>query len=672
MKKLFLLLVTAFTFIGGTNAQCFATFTVSPNSGCGQAKFELINTDGHIIQPGSGYTADWNDGLGETLVFSKTFNFTDTTTVYVTVRYSSGNQLICMETLDRTFNFIPGPLLTLSGTPYTLCGGEEATFCLKDVNGSILPIGTAPGWGSWWSNGAENVPCITINTPSATVTVTDPSGCSQVLSLTLPTAPKPKVTIVASGDLCGGSMTLFADVESASGCPFATWSNGGIGLATSITSPGYYIVTVTDDNGCSATASINVTNNAQLPTVNFIYSVNGQNVFFQNLSSGGNFRIWDFGDGSTSSELNPNHTYTNSGTYTVTLTESNCCGMNQVKKTLTVQPIVIIPTAIFTATTLSGCGPLTSTFSSNSLNATSVSWTFEGGNPSSSNSSNPTVVFSTVGPHTVTLTATNANGSHSVSQIVAITGFKPTAGFLAIPNSMNYSFINQSVGGDNYLWTFGDGGSSYLPNPSHSYLSEGTYLVSLTVFNSCGSHTVQKEVKVNCMSLNVSASPEEVPLGYCLLLSAEALGVPGHDVQWHWSGPGFFPDGPFAFDVEVCPTESGWFRVEAHNLVTHCITYDSVWVKVWGGEPDPLTDDETLDNGKRISIIPNPATDFISATLPEGDYVIYLFDISGKEVRKISTQDYLEIDVQNLPAGQYFLHITEGDEVIRTENLTIL
>jgi hypothetical protein len=240
---------------------------------------------------------------------------------------------------------------------------------------------------------------------------------------------------------------------------------------------------------------------------------------------------------------------------------------------------------------------------------------------------------------------------------------------------MSITFINQSVDGDSYFWTFGDGGVSYEPNPTHSYQTAGTYLVSLTVWNDCGQHTITKYVTARCMKLVMSADPDEVPFGFCTYISADALGVSGNVVQYTYSPSGIMPEGQFGPpEVLACPTESMWIYVEALNLETGCIAYDSIWVKVWGGDPGGLTGDgdHGRGNGKRISIIPNPATDFISATLPEGDYGIYLFDLSGKEVRRTSTDGYFELDIRDLPGGQYLLHVTEGDRVIDTQSFTIL
>ncbi len=64
-----------------------------------------------------------------------------------------------------------------------------------------------------------------------------------------------------------------------------------------------------------------------IPTASFSADINGNTVYFTNNSTGGNLTyLWNFGDGNTSTEENPVHTYQTAGTYNVTLTVSNSCG----------------------------------------------------------------------------------------------------------------------------------------------------------------------------------------------------------------------------------------------------------------------------------------------------------------------------------------------------------
>ena len=93
------------------------------------------------------------------------------------------------------------------------------------------------------------------------------------------------------------------------------------------------------------------------------------------------------------------------------------------------------------------------------------------------------------------MTATNACGSQTTTKSVTIGCQQITPDFTTnIAGGNTVQFFNTSQNGSNYLWSFGDGSGSTLVSPSHTYLSSGTYTVSLTVANSCSTQTVSHQV----------------------------------------------------------------------------------------------------------------------------------------------------------------------------------
>ncbi len=147
-------------------------------------------------------------------------------------------------------------------------------------------------------------------------------------------------------------------------------------------------------------------------------------VNFTDLSTNSpNSWSWDFGDTGTATTQNPGHTYTASGTYTVSLTVSNANGSDTETKTgyitvLAPQP----PIAEFSASSTNISMGDTVTFTDESINTpTSWAWTFDGGTPGSSSAQNPSVTYNTVGTYTVSLTATNAQGSDTETKTGYIT-----------------------------------------------------------------------------------------------------------------------------------------------------------------------------------------------------------------------------------------------------------
>ena len=216
-------------------------------------------------------------------------------------------------------------------------------------------------------------------------------------------------------------------------------------------------------------------------------------VNFNNNSINGSSYSWNFGDSDTSNLTNPVHTYTDSGTYVVTLIVHASCGGNPDTSTSTITVHLTAATA-FIADTLTGCDSLTVHFTNNSTNAISYLWNFGDGNTSIV--TNPNHTYTTPGTYTVTLIGFGAGGCNDTaihqSYITIISPPSVTSAFTALPlsgcNPLTVNFTNNSTNGTSYLWSFGDNTTSTLTNPSHTYTSAGTYTVTLISINTslCG------------------------------------------------------------------------------------------------------------------------------------------------------------------------------------------
>ncbi|PSR01071.1 MAG: hypothetical protein BRD50_09275 [Bacteroidetes bacterium SW_11_45_7] len=202
---------------------------------------------------------------------------------------------------------------------------------------------------------------------------------------------------------------------------------------------------------------------------------------------------WDFGDGNTSTQQNPSHTYDSTGSYTVTLIAENSTGCSD---TLTKQNYITVkspPNADFTANQTDACSvPFTVQFTDQSANAVDWTWTFGDGDTSSTQ--NPSHTYTQPGQYTVSLTITNNEGCEDTYMETGyITIVEPEAGFDADKKkgcvSLPVNFTDQSTSNQaitNWTWEFGDGSTSTSQNPSHTYSSEGKYDVSLTIQNAAG------------------------------------------------------------------------------------------------------------------------------------------------------------------------------------------
>lgn len=231
------------------------------------------------------------------------------------------------------------------------------------------------------------------------------------------------------------------------------------------------------------------------PQSNFLISTEATTVALENVSTNADAYEWLFGDGTTSTEISPTHTYADFGSYTISLITFNECGND----TMQIEIVLgSVPNAAFTYSTQSGCAPFEVAFFDQSQNnPTSWSWTFEGGTPSTSTLQHPVIVYETPGEYFVTLQVTNGNGT-DVLMIhgLIIVAFPPDATFEYTVNddlvSLNYTGTNY----DSLRWDFGDGRTDNSPNPTVKYETNGQYEITLIVYNSCGTdvHSVVVDI----------------------------------------------------------------------------------------------------------------------------------------------------------------------------------
>lgn len=157
--------------------------------------------------------------------------------------------------------------------------------------------------------------------------------------------------------------------------------------------------------------------------------------------------------------------------------------------------------ASFSASPASGKAPLKVTFSDTSTGAIS-SWHWDFGDGKTSTQQNPVYTYRKAGTYDVTLTASGPGGTSTVTQTAYIKAYAvPKANFTATPRRgtypLNVTFANKSTGTiETFSWTFGDGGSSDVANPTHEYTGAGTYTVTLVATGPLGSSTKTQTVTV--------------------------------------------------------------------------------------------------------------------------------------------------------------------------------
>jgi PKD repeat protein len=214
-------------------------------------------------------------------------------------------------------------------------------------------------------------------------------------------------------------------------------------------------------------------------------------VNFNNNTTGAVSFQWDFGDGSTSIQQHPSHTYTANGNYTVKLIALNAMGCSDTMiypVQISVSSLVMnhVPPAPVTV-----CAPYTVFFADNTA---ASAWLWEFGDGTTSSLSNPRHTFASPGIYQVDLTVWLANGGCSYKiqnfQTFIVEGTRPGFTYTVSPcPPYAVTFTDTTTGAATYNWSFGDGSSSSLQNPVHIYPSPGSYTVNLTATTASGCAT---------------------------------------------------------------------------------------------------------------------------------------------------------------------------------------
>jgi hypothetical protein len=484
---------------------------------------------------GSGpYTYSWSPatGLSSTTVSNPSASPTVTTTYTVTVTdavASSSN-----STVTVTVN--PSPTVTANSP--TICSGSSAAIISS-------PSGGTPSYSYYWSpsatlsSGFVASPTATpTSTTTYTLTVTDAQGCTGVTTSTVTVNPNPSApTANNNGPVCVGT-TLVLTASTVAGATYSWTGPSGYSASTqnpsiagvSSANAGTYYVTATVAGCTSAASSTNVTINA-LPTVNAGTDQThclGSSTTFSASAPGAISYSWTFGDATTSTVLNPVHTYVAAGLYNATLSVTSSMGCVN-------SDIVQI--------TVNGGPSLTTTGSNTSCNGMcdgSATVTAGGAfapytylwNPGGITT--PTAIGLCAGTYTVTVTNTigcSATANYTVNQptaltISSVTYTEPpcngaaagTATVIATGGVPSYS----------YLWT-----PSSQTTQTASGLPAGTYNVTVSDANGCNVSGPVTVTQPAVLFVNLS-SPDTICIGSSSMISAAGGGgIPPYSYVWN-------------------------------------------------------------------------------------------------------------------------------------------
>ena len=314
---------------------------------------------------------------------------------------------------------------------------------------------------------------------------------------------------------------------------------------------GNYTITLatTSSSGCTDTLrkvnALNILNIATAITTPDSVCINTPVNFVNNSTPAPSSANWQFGDGGSSSDINPVRAYPTAGTFTIKLYNSYSYCNDSATKTIKVNPR---PVANFTSGVSTRCQPdLPVAFQDLSSNAVSWQWSFGDGGTSSQQ--NPGHIYTGYGDFDVKLIVTNSSGcTDSVIRPAYVRIHRPVISFSnlpvsgCIPYSTTMNANISTVTGDNilsYQWDFGDGNGSTQQSPSYTYTQQGAYTVKLTITTSTGctqDYSVSSAVVVGRKPVvNFIALPNPA----CAFQNVAFVDQTNEGDSWQWS----FGDG---------------------------------------------------------------------------------------------------------------------------------
>jgi PKD repeat protein len=570
----------------------------------------------------------------------------------------------CVAETTFSVNIQPKPTAAFS----FIASDLSATFSNSSVNANTYfwDFGD-PGSGSS-NNSSEANPIHNFSAAgNYTVTLTAMNGCGSrsVTKTVQVVCPTLAVTVGANGPtaICPGEAAM---LNTASGYQGYQWLLNGTPIAggtnadLQASEPGVYTVVVTNAAGCTGLSQAVSVEILPLAEPSFSTTVSAMSASFTNNSINASSYSWDFGDpnsgaSNTSFETDPTHHFSAPGTYLVTLTAMNDCGIQ-----IATQEVVIAcaPPQVSIASNgpLQFCEGGSAVLQAAPTNFTAYQWYFNG-SPIPLETG-PMLAVTAAGQYKVLVT--DFWGCENYSEVLAVEVYLlPTA---TIVSSMGAAVcegtslvLSGSLGID-YQWVAPDGSSVIGENvaiPTANLSNIGTYRLTVTDGNGCTS-TAAFDLAVNPLPL-VSISG----LNADYMEGDPPVTLLGTPVGGIFSGDGVAGD---QFD----PSAAGVGQHTIYYTFTdanNCSNKDSVVVNVSTVSATSLA--EVISH---IQVFPNPNHgDFwLEIVLSSNRTLNFgLMNALGQTLvnrqEKLATgQSILHFSSNELSSGVYFLKVLDG------------
>ncbi len=621
-------------------------FTAAQPQGC----VPLVVTFADASQAADAPITNWMWGLGGSCGTvsntsaegpSCTYDITDNYGINLTVIDANG----CTNTITKT-DFIsvsPAPVADISGNNLVGCDAPHTTNFMNNNPDPNVTLNWDFGNGNTFQG--DNPPAVTYNDPGfynvAVIATNISSQCADTLILTdyVQVGAYAEFTSSVQGG-CEDLSVSFTDISPEPATEIE-WDFGDGNTSTAANPtytyevPGCYTVKLSRTaQGCPSV--VFASECIQVDPQPDVWYANDNNigctlphvVNFSAISSSAVAWSWDFGDGNTSDEQNPTHSFESFGEFPVTLTVTNVFGCTN---SATVNTINLTELkAVLDDTDISGCAPLEVALTESSISVTDITswdwevksasnsytssdeaptfsvidtgiydvilivtntlgcqdttifsqsievgtppvinftadpvetciewdinftdasspnteeWFWDFGNGENSTEQNPTLSYPDTGYYDISLVGTHNGCVNTLTLDDYIFVKAPVAKFRAInfcEEPFRRKFKNNAIDADEVMWDFGvegiDTDVSTETNPEYIYAETGTYVVTMTVFNSftqC-SHTITKSIEITNPAANFSVTETEGCRPYTLIVEENSQDA----VAWQWSAPG--------------------------------------------------------------------------------------------------------------------------------------
>lgn len=582
------------------------------------------------------YTYAWNTTPAQS---SATATGLVTGTYTVTVTDNKG----CTDTASATVTQPTALVVTATKTDVSCNGGNNGTATVSATGG------TAPYTYSWNTTPTQTAATATgLTAGTYTVTVTDNNGCTGSTSITITQPAALTATTTKTDVLCNGGNSGKATVSVAGGATPYTYSWNTTPAQNTATATGLiagtYTVTITDNNGCTTTASAVVAQPASLGVTASKTDVlcNGGNNGMAVATVTGGTTPYAYSWNTTPVQTTATASGLVAGTYTVTVTDNNGCTNNA-------SVTIAQPTALTVNTSV------TNVACSGGNNGTATA-TVTGGATPYTYSWNTTPVQSaatatglTAATYTVTITDNNgcvatAGAVISQSGSLVVTTTKTDV----LCNGDNNGTAMATVSGGNSPYTYSWNTTPVQNTATATGLSAGTYMVTVTDSNGCVNTTSVTVAQPAILNVATQLTTE-------IACNGDANGVVATTVTGGAT--------PYAYSWNTTPAQNTATATGlAAGTYTVTVTDNNGCTS---NKTITLTQPDVLSTGVSVNNVTcNAANNGAATAIPAGGTTPYSYSWN-------TTPTQNNVTATNLAAGTYMVTVTDNKGCKATANATI-